>query len=75
MADIDGRGQVTILFVDPARKLGARLAQMALDEGLVVRAMGDSIAFCPPLFITEEQVDELFDRFERALGRFANELA
>ena len=67
---------------DPLHLAGAlpdfadlRVAQMALDEGLVVRAMGDSIAFCPPLIITEEQVDELFDRFERALGRFANELA
>ncbi|HRO60945.1 MAG TPA: aminotransferase class III-fold pyridoxal phosphate-dependent enzyme, partial [Burkholderiaceae bacterium] len=55
---------------DPAAKVGARVAQLALDEGLVVRAMGDTVAFCPPLIITAEQVDEMFDRFERTLQRF-----
>ncbi len=32
-----------------------------------MRAMGDTIAFCPPLIITEAQIDELFARFERAM--------
>ncbi|NLD69283.1 MAG: aspartate aminotransferase family protein [Limnobacter sp.] len=56
---------------DPAAKVGARVAQLALDEGLVVRAMGDTVAFCPPLIITAQQVDEMFDRFERTLQRLA----
>ena len=25
------------------------------------------MAFCPPLIITEDQIDELFSKFERAL--------
>jgi 4-aminobutyrate--pyruvate transaminase len=29
--------------------------------------MGDSIAFCPPLIITEDEIGLMFDRFERAL--------
>jgi 4-aminobutyrate--pyruvate transaminase len=29
--------------------------------------MGDSIAFCPPLIITESQIDDMFDRFAKAL--------
>jgi 4-aminobutyrate---pyruvate transaminase len=55
---------------DPARKAGPRLAELALEEGLIVRAMSDSIAFCPPLITTTAQIDELFARFERAMDRF-----
>ena len=55
---------------DPAMKAGARLAELALEQGLIVRAMGDAIAFCPPLITTAEQVTELFARFERAMLRF-----
>ncbi|MEO1038665.1 MAG: hypothetical protein AAFX09_03895 [Pseudomonadota bacterium] len=31
--------------------------------------IGDSTAHCPPLVITEEELNELFDRLERALNR------
>jgi len=56
---------------DPTKKAGIRLAELALEQGLIVRAMGgDTIAFCPPLITTAEQVAELFARFERALRRF-----
>ena len=56
---------------DPLKKAGIRLAELALEQGLIVRAMGgDTIAFCPPLITTAEQVAELFARFERALRRF-----
>jgi 4-aminobutyrate---pyruvate transaminase len=59
---------------DPARKAGARLAGLALEEGLIVRAMGDAIAFCPPLITSAAQVDEIFDRFDRSLARFEAEV-
>lgn len=37
-------------------------------NGLIVRAMGgNSIALCPPLIITEAQVDELVDKLGRAI--------
>ena len=58
---------------DPQRKAGPRFAQLAQQEGLIVRAMGDSIGLCPPLIITEAQTRELFDRFNRALDRFEAE--
>ncbi|MCV9940343.1 aspartate aminotransferase family protein [Boseaceae bacterium BT-24-1] len=42
----------------------------AQEEGLILRALGgDRVAFCPPLVITEAEIDELFDRYERALNR------
>jgi 4-aminobutyrate--pyruvate transaminase len=58
---------------DPARKTGARLAQLAQEQGLIVRAMGDAVAFCPPLIITAAQVDEMFARFDRAMVRLEQE--
>jgi len=55
---------------DAGKQVGAAIARFAEEEGLIVRAMiGDRIAFCPPLVITEAEIDELFDRFERALAR------
>jgi 4-aminobutyrate--pyruvate transaminase len=61
---------------DPALKMGPRLADAAQQEGLIVRSLpGDAVAFCPPLIITEEQIDDMFDRFDRALARFTREFA
>lgn len=42
----------------------------AQDEGLILRALGgDRVAFCPPLVISEAEIDEMFDRYERALAK------
>ena len=35
------------------------MASELLDRGVMVRAIGDSVAFCPPMIITEEQLNEL----------------
>lgn len=59
---------------DPAMKIGARVAQYALKEGLIVRAMGDTIALCPPLIMSSEEMDEMFQRLSRALDRVQREL-
>jgi adenosylmethionine-8-amino-7-oxononanoate aminotransferase len=48
--------------------VGGFAVQACQDEGLIVRVVaGASIAFCPPLIITETQIDEIFDKFGRAL--------
>lgn len=55
---------------EPAKQVGATLMNFATQEGLIVRALlGDRIAPCPPLVITESEINELFDRLERALAR------
>ncbi len=42
----------------------------AQEEGLIVRFLaGDRVAVCPPLIITSEEIDGLFDRLTRALDR------
>ena len=46
---------------------GARVAEACQKHGLIIRAIGDTIAFCPPLIITKDQITELFRRFGAAL--------
>jgi len=57
-------------FAEPGAT-GLRLAELAHEEGLIIRAIGDTIAFCPPLIITPSEIDDMFDRFERALARLS----
>ena len=57
---------------DPGLKVGGRLMQIGQEHGLILRAMSnDSIGFSPPLIITEAEVDEMLDRFGRALDALA----
>ena len=51
----------------PTQAVGAYCSGRAEVHGLIVRAMVDSIAFCPPLIITESEIDEMFNRFAKAL--------
>ena len=47
--------------------------QCCKEQGLLIRAVaGNSIAFCPPLIITREQVDEMIELFDRALAMAAD---
>lgn len=52
---------------DPSRRVSAYLLDRALDHGLIVRALGDRIAFSPPLIIQDGQIADMFYRFGRAL--------
>jgi 4-aminobutyrate--pyruvate transaminase len=52
---------------DPPGRAGLYLFEKAQEHGLIVRSIQDNIAFCPPLIITEAQVDEVVARFARAL--------
>jgi len=60
---------------DQPGKVGTALAQAAQSEGLIVRAMGDSIAFSPPLIISACEIQDLLDRFARALEITTNQMA
>jgi 4-aminobutyrate---pyruvate transaminase len=52
---------------DPKQAVGPLFAARAQEHGLIVRAMGDSIALCPPLIISGDQIDEMLRRFGQAL--------
>ena len=52
---------------DPAHAVGQQVVRLARQHGLILRTLGDSVAFSPPLIIDEAEIAELFDRFARAL--------
>jgi 4-aminobutyrate--pyruvate transaminase len=55
---------------EPTCGLGARCVRFAEDNGLIVRSIaGDVVSICPPLVITPQEIDELFDRLGRALDQ------
>jgi len=61
---------------DPALKVGARLAGLCLDKGLIGRAMpgGDILGFAPPLVLSENEADELVDITLGAVDALADAL-
>ena len=56
---------------DPEMKVAFQVYQQCLENGLIVRALpsGDTIGICPPLIITERQINDLFDALELALNK------
>jgi 4-aminobutyrate--pyruvate transaminase len=52
---------------DSDQGVGAWLMRRAQEHGLILRAMGDSLAFCPPLIITKAEIDLMLERFALAL--------
>lgn len=52
---------------DKALAVGPYCNAQAEEHGLIVRAIGDTISFCPPLIISEAEIDEMLARFGRAL--------
>ena len=50
--------------------VGGYAQKMAQDSGLLIRAVaGSSLGFCPPLIITEPQIDELIGKVSIALDK------
>ncbi len=52
---------------NPAGKVGGYLMARSQEHGLIQRAMVDALAFCPPMIITEGEVEKMLDRFGKAL--------
>ena len=59
---------------DPKLAIGARVVAKAQGHGVILRAMGDAIAFAPPLIISEADIAEMLSRFRRALDEAHGEL-
>ena len=59
---------------DPARKVSARLAQLCLSEGLIIRSLpgGDISAFSPALTFSREEADQTVELYERALAKLVD---
>jgi 4-aminobutyrate--pyruvate transaminase len=52
---------------EPPGSVGAYCLERCHEHGLISRAIGEVMVVCPPLIITEEQIDEMFDRYGKAL--------
>lgn len=60
---------------DPADGVGNAFVACAQENGLLTRAMVDSAAFCPPMIITEDEIDEMFHRCAKTLDDLEGVLA
>jgi adenosylmethionine-8-amino-7-oxononanoate aminotransferase len=47
----------------------------AQDNGLLFRAVRDSLCLCPPLVIREAEIEDLIERLARSLDEAAREIA
>ncbi|MBI4966715.1 MAG: aspartate aminotransferase family protein [Rhodospirillales bacterium] len=57
---------------DPKLGVGAQVVAAAERHGVILRAMaGDAIAFSPPLVISKGEIEEMLERFGRALDQVA----
>jgi 4-aminobutyrate--pyruvate transaminase len=53
---------------EASSKVGPAVEGRCLENGLIVRAIGDNLAFCPPLITTDAEIDEIFDIAEKSLN-------
>ena len=61
----DASGQTAF---EPGGKVGAKLSAELAERGVILRNVGDSLAFCPPMIITEAEIEALFAPLEDALN-------
>ncbi|MEF2074052.1 aminotransferase [Consotaella sp. CSK11QG-6] len=55
-------------------KIGLRVQEACLRNGLLVRSIGDRIAFTPPLIIDEAGIEEMVALFRRSLDAVQHEV-
>lgn len=53
-------------FREP-NKVGPKAMQEMLARGVILRAIGDTLAFCPPMIIEDAEIDALFEPVTDAL--------
>ncbi|HEV2552588.1 MAG TPA: aspartate aminotransferase family protein [Bosea sp. (in: a-proteobacteria)] len=63
------RDKATKASFEIKKGVGPKSVVFAQQEGLILRAMGDRVAFCPPLIMNEAEIEEMFNRYERALDK------
>jgi 4-aminobutyrate--pyruvate transaminase len=52
---------------DPAQGVGLAMGRHLHARGIITRVIGDTVAFSPPLVITQEEIDTMVDRVALAL--------
>ncbi|MBK1780210.1 aspartate aminotransferase family protein [Advenella sp. WQ 585] len=59
---------------DSSVKIEKRVQENVAKHGVLVRGIRNAIALCPPLIITIEQIDELFDSLEKGLDEVLEDI-
>jgi len=54
---------------DAKSRVGIHAANIAAEEGLITRALGDTLALCPPLIVSADEVEQIIVRMGRTLER------
>jgi len=64
--------------LDPALNAHSRLVELAFERGLIIYsrrtrggALGDHFMVCPPMIVSEPQIDEIMERLTDSLAAFA----
>ncbi|MCK1597041.1 aspartate aminotransferase family protein [Bradyrhizobium sp. 164] len=52
---------------DPSWGIAAQVGERALKHGLITRALGDTVNFCPPMIITKSEIADMYSRARLAL--------
>lgn len=61
-------------FFEDRGKVGQLCRDIALKNGLILRATNDAMLLSPPLIITRGQIDELFEKAWKSLNQTAEAL-
>lgn len=69
------RDKATRERFEPAGRVGTLCRDLCVANGLVMRAVGDTMIIAPPLIITREQIDELIERAAYCLDLTVKALA
>ncbi|WP_433990206.1 Putrescine--pyruvate aminotransferase (plasmid) [Pseudoseohaeicola sp. NH-UV-7] len=72
---IEGRPEEDGGNLEAQRKLGALLDEACEEMGLLVRPLINMAVFSPPLIISKDQIDEMFDILEKALQKVTDDMA
>ncbi len=55
--------------LDPMKPLGIKAAKIAREQGVIIRGIRDLIAIAPPLIITREEIDFLFNAIRKTIDQ------
>ncbi|MCJ8054648.1 aminotransferase [Shinella curvata] len=83
VADVRGNGLVVCIecladknaagVTDLDKKIGARIDEIAFEQGLIVRPLGNMCVLSPPLVITKSEIDDMVAILKEAIVRTARE--
>jgi 4-aminobutyrate--pyruvate transaminase len=61
------QNKATKAAFDAKLAVGAKAMQLCQERGLIVRAIGDVVALCPPYIVTSANLDEIFTKLRGGL--------